>query len=83
MSNDIYDSIHDPIARAQVMRSRAIAEAMIEGFTVLGRVYRAVVENAPKYMAYRRIHRTLSEMTDRELDDIGLCRGPRSRCRRG
>ena len=75
MSNDIYDYIRDPIAHAQVMRSRAIAEAMIEGFAALGRVIRPVVENVSKYMAYRRIHRALSEMTDRELDDIGLCRG--------
>ena len=74
MHNNIYDEIHDPIARAQVMRSLAIAGAMIEGFTALACVIRTVADNVSNYMAYRRIHRTLSEMTDRELDDIGLCR---------
>lgn len=75
MNTYTYDNINDPIVRAQVMRSQAIAHALIEVFATIGEIFRPVAANISKYMEYRRLYATLSEMTDRELDDIGLCRG--------
>ena len=75
MNTYTHENINDPIIRAQVMRSQAIANALVEFFATVGEIFRPVVGRAAKYMEYRRVHATLSEMTDRELDDIGLCRG--------
>ena len=75
MNTYTHENITDPIVRAQVMRSQAVADAIVEVFAKVGEIVRPVVAKISRYMAYRRIYNTLSEMTDRELDDIGLCRG--------
>ena len=74
MNTESLDYISDPVTRAQVMRSQAIAAALIAAFSPLAKAVRALTAEVARYASYRRVHRTLSEMTDRELDDIGLCR---------
>ena len=69
------DQIKDPVVRAEVIRSMAVAEGLVNFFRALGGLAKAATAEVTKYMAYRRIYQTLSDMTDRELDDIGLCRG--------
>ncbi|HIC82402.1 MAG TPA: DUF1127 domain-containing protein [Kiloniellaceae bacterium] len=53
----------------------AVAEGLLNLFKGVGDLAKAATAKVTKYMAYRRIYQTLNEMTDRELDDIGLCRG--------
>ena len=69
------DQIKDPVVRAEVMRSMAVAEALQDFFIAVGRLAKAATAKVSKYMAYRRVYQTLSDMSDRELDDIGLSRG--------
>ncbi len=69
------DQIKDPVVRAEVIRSMAVAEGILNLFKAVGDLAKAATAKITKYMAYRRIYQTLSEMNDRELDDIGLCRG--------
>ncbi|WP_299617038.1 DUF1127 domain-containing protein [Pelagibius sp.] len=75
MNTTQFDSIQDPIVRAQIMRSQAAAEHIVNAVSAIGGAFRAVAGNVNKYLAYRRIYETLNAMSDRELDDIGLCRG--------
>ena len=74
MNTESLDYISDPIARAQVMRSQAIAAALITAFSPLAKAVRVLAAEVARYASYRRVYLTLSEMTDRELDDVGLCR---------
>ncbi|NIA67756.1 DUF1127 domain-containing protein [Pelagibius litoralis] len=57
------------------MRSQAVAQGISNTIDAIGGVLRVLTAKFAKYMAYRKVHQTLSEMTDRELDDIGLSRG--------
>ena len=75
MNTTQFDHIQDPIVRAQVMRSQAVAEHIVAAASAIAGAFRAVAGNVNKYLAYRRIYETLNAMSDRELDDIGLCRG--------
>lgn len=75
MNTYTHDAINDPIVRAQVMRSQAVAKAIVEFFATVGEIVRPVIARISKHMAYRRVYNTLSDMTNSELDDIGLCRG--------
>ena len=75
MNTYTHENINDPIVRAQVMRSQAIADALVEFFATIGEIVRPAVARVSKYMEYRRVYGALSDMNDRELDDIGLCRG--------
>lgn len=70
-----FDHIQDPIARAEALRAQAIVNTItdvIEG--VRGLVQRIRVRAAAN-AEFRRTFEVLSAMTDRELDDIGICRG--------
>lgn len=75
MNTMSYDHIKDPLVRAEAMRSQAIAQGIANLTDAIGSAFRAVTGKISKYMAYRRVYETLSDMTDRELDDIGLSRG--------
>ena len=75
MNTMSYDHIKDPLVRAEVMRSQAVAQGIANLADAIGGVLRVFTGKVSKYMAYRRVYQTLSDMTDRELDDIGLSRG--------
>lgn len=75
MNTMSYDHIKDPIVRAEVMRSQAVAQGIANLVDAIGSAVKTLTGKISKYMAYRRVYQTLSDMTERELDDIGLSRG--------
>lgn len=75
MSTNPFDHIKDPIARAEAMRAQAVAEMIVGAVEGVRRIAKAVVTKVSDYVEYRRTFAALSEMTDRELDDIGITRG--------
>jgi|GEM_PF-7079045 len=70
-----FNNIHDPIARAEAMRAQAVAEIILSGVNALRGFFKPAAAKLAAYLEYRRTFDTLSAMTDRELDDIGIGRG--------
>jgi uncharacterized protein YjiS (DUF1127 family) len=69
-----FESIQDPIARAEAMRGQAIADLIIHGAVGVRRLVGSAAAKLAAYLNYRRTYDALSAMTDRELDDIGIKR---------
>ncbi len=74
MNINHFQHIQDPIARAEAMRAQAIAEMITDTLDGLRDVAKAGFAKLSAYLEYRRTYAVLSAMTDRELDDIGICR---------
>ncbi len=69
-----FNHIQDPIARAEAMRSQAVAAMILDGVETLRGSFKAASARLTAYMSYRRTYNALAAMTDRELDDIGIGR---------
>jgi uncharacterized protein YjiS (DUF1127 family) len=83
MNMNQFQHIQDPIARAEAMRAQAIAEMITDSLDGLRDVVKAGVAKLAAYLEYRRTFALLSGMTDRELDDIGICRAEIAAVARG
>lgn len=69
-----FNNIQDPIARAEAMRAQAIAQLTVDAIEGLRGLVKGAAARLKAYARYRRNYNTLSQMTDRELDDIGISR---------
>lgn len=83
MDTTQFNNIHDPIARAEAMRAQAVAEIILNGANALRGFFKAAAAKLEAHLEYRRTYETLSAMTDRELDDIGIGRGDIAAVARG
>ncbi len=70
-----YNNIQDPIARAEAMRAQAISQLTIDAVEGLRSLIQGATARLRAYRQYRRNYSTLWQLTDRELDDIGIGRG--------
>ncbi len=78
-----FNHIQDPIARAEAMRSQAVAAMILDGVEALRGSFKAAAGKLTGYMSYRRTYNALAAMTDRELDDIGIGRSDNEAVARG
>ncbi len=69
-----FNHIQDPIARAEAMRSQAVAAMILDGVEALRGYFKTAAAKLTAYVSYRRTYNVLAAMTDRELDDIGIGR---------
>ncbi len=70
-----YNNIQDPIARAEAMRAQAISQLTIDAVEGLRSLIQGATARLRAYRQFRRNYSTLWQLTDRELDDIGIGRG--------
>ena len=70
-----FKNIQDPIARAEAMRAQAIAQLAIDAVEGLRSLIKGATARLRAYIQYRRNYSMLWQLTDRELDDIGIGRG--------
>ena len=69
-----FNSIEDPIARAEAMRAAVIGEMIAGAIEGVRDVIKTAAAKLAAYARYRRTYDALSAMTERELDDIGISR---------
>lgn len=74
MNTKQFESIQDPIARAEAMRAQAISQMVIDAVEGLRDLFKDAKAKLAAHLQYRRTINALSAMTDRELDDIGIGR---------
>lgn len=69
-----FNNIQDPVVRAEAMRAQAMAQMLIDAVEGLRGLFKGAAVKLAAYLQYRRTYSALSDMTDRELDDIGISR---------